>query len=70
MGLNILFWNGQGIRPKRKELELYLKENLIDIIALNETFLNKKLNFCIIGYDAIRNDLSTGQGEGEVLPSS
>ena len=64
MGLNVLFWNCQGIRPKRKELELYLKENVIDIIALNETFLNKKLNFHISGYDTIRNDHSAGQGGG------
>ena len=64
MGLNILFWNCQGIRPKRKELELYLKENVIDIIALIETVLNKKLNFCISGYDTIRNDRSTGQRGG------
>ena len=64
MGLNILFWNCQGIRPKRKELELYLKENVIDITALNETFLNKKLNFCISGYDTIRNDRLTGQKGG------
>ena len=63
MGLNILFWNCQGIRPKRKELELYLKENVIDI-ALNETFLDKKLNFHISGYDTITNDRSTGQGGG------
>ena len=64
MGLNILFWNCQGIRPKRKELELYLKENVIDIIALNEMFLNKKLNFHISGYETIRNDCSTGQRGG------
>ena len=64
MGLNILFWNCQGIRPKRKELELYLKENVFDIIALNEAFLNKKLNFCISGYDTIRNDRSTGRKGG------
>ena len=61
MGLNILFWNCQGIRPKRKELELYLKENEFDIVTLNEMFLNKKLNFQITGYDTIRNDCSTGQ---------
>ena len=60
MGLNILFWNCQGIRPKRKELELYIKENEFDIIALSETFLNKKHNFKIPGYDTIRNDRSTG----------
>ena len=64
MSLNILFWNCQGIRPKRKELELYIKENEIDIIALNETFLNKKLTFKIPSYDTVRNDRSTGQKGG------
>ena len=64
MGLNILFWNCQGIRPKRKELELYLKENSIDIIALNEMFLNKTYSFKIPGYDTIRNDRSTGRRGG------
>ena len=61
MGLNITFWNCQGVRSKRKELELYLKENTIDIIALNETFLTKRLIFKIQGYDTIRNDRSTGR---------
>ena len=64
MGTNILFWNYQGIRPKRKELGLYLKENVIDVIALNETFLSRKHNFKIPGYDTIRNDRSTGQRGG------
>ena len=59
MGLNIMFKNCQGIRPKRKELELYLKENNFDIVALNETFLTKKINFKIPGYDTIKNDHST-----------
>ena len=60
LGINILFWNCQGIRPKGKELELYLRENVINVIALNETFLSKKHNFKIPGYDTIRNDHSTG----------
>ena len=64
MGLNILFWNCQGIRPKRKELELYIKENEFNIVALNQTFLNKKLAFKIPGYDTIRNDRSTGETGG------
>ena len=51
-----MFWNCQGIRSKRKELELYLKENHFDIVALNETFLTKKINFKIQGYDTIKND--------------
>ena len=56
MGTNILLWNCQGIRPKCKKP--------IDVIALNETFLNKRHNFKISGYDTIRNDHSTGQGGG------
>ena len=60
MGTNIMFWNCQGIRPKRKELELYLKENNFDIVPLNETFLTKKIDFKIQGYDTIKNDRSTG----------
>ena len=54
----------QGIRPKRKELEFYIKENEFDTIALNETFLDKKHNFKIPGYDTIRNDRSTGLRDG------
>ena len=57
-----MFWNSQGI--KRKELQLYLKENSIGIIALNETFLKKKITFKIQGYDTIRNDRSTGRRGG------
>ena len=51
MGTNILFWNCQDIRQKRKEIELYLKENVIDVIALNETFLSNtvsKFQFMIL----------------------
>ena len=45
-------------------MELYLKENLIDIIALNETFLHKKITLKIQGYDTVRNDHSTGSRGG------
>ena len=64
MGTNIMFWNCQGITPKRKELELYLKENNFDIAALNKTFLTKKIDFKIQSYDTIKNDRSTGARGG------
>ena len=64
MGTNFVFWNCQGVRSKRKELELYLKENNFDIAALNETFLTKKTDFKIQGYDTIKNDRSTGAKGG------
>ena len=59
-----MFWNRQDIRSKCKELELYLKENNFDIVALNETFLTKKVDFKIQGYDTIKNDRSTGTRGG------
>ena len=59
-----MFWNCQGVRPKRKELELYLKENNFDIVALNETFLTKKIDFKTQGYDTIKNDRSAGARGG------
>ena len=63
-----MFWNCQGIRPKRKELELYPKENNFDIVALNETFLTKKINFKIQGYDTIK--MIAQLGSEVELPSS
>ena len=59
-----MFWNCQGLGPKCKELELYLKENNFDIVALNETFLTKKIDFKIQGYDTIKNDRSAGARGG------
>ena len=65
MGTDIMFWSCQGVGPKPKELELYLKENNFNIVALNETFLTKKIDFKIQGYDTIKSDRSTG-ARGEV----
>ena len=67
MSTNILFWNCQGIRPKRKELELYQKENVIDVVALNETFVSKKHNskFQVM----ILSETTVQQVKEEVLPS-
>ena len=53
-----------SIRPKLKELELYIKENVIDVTDPNETFFSRKHNFKIPCYDTIRNDHSTGHRGG------
>ena len=63
-----MFWNCQGVRSKRKELELYLNENDFDIVALLETFLTKKINFKIQGYDTIK--MIAQLGSKVELPSS
>ena len=69
IGTNIMFWNCQGIRSKCKELELYLKENNFDIVALNETFLTKKVDFKIQGYDTTKK-MTVQLGPDVELPSS
>ena len=58
--MNIVFWNCQGLRPKRKELQNYLLEKQIDILALNETFLKPKLKFHLPGYGIYKNDRLVG----------
>ena len=54
--MNIVFWNCPGLRPKLNELQNYLLENQIDILALNETFLEPKIKFHFPGYDIYKND--------------
>ena len=60
IGMNIVFWNCQDFRPKRKELQKYLPENQIDILALNKTFLKPKHKFHLPGYDIDKNDRLVG----------
>ena len=62
--MNIVFWNCQGLRPKRKELQNYLLDNQIDILALNETFLKPKFKFHLPGYDIYKNDRLAGTKGG------
>ena len=65
--MNIVFWNCQGLRPKRKELQNYLLENQIDILALNETFLKPKIKFHLPGYDIYKNDRLVGTKGGVAI---
>ena len=68
IGMNIVFWNCQGLRPKRKKPQNYLLENQIDILALNETFLEPKFKFHLPGYDIYKNDrLVSTKGEVAIL---
>ena len=60
IGMNIVFWNCQGLRPKQKEVQNYLLENQIDILALNETYLKPTHQFHLSGYDIYKNDRLVG----------
>ena len=65
--MNIAFWNCQGLRPKRKELQNYLPENQIDILALKETFLKTKFKFHLPGYDIYKNNRLVGTKGGVAI---
>ena len=66
--MNIVFWNCQGLRPKWKELQNYLLENQIDILALNEClFLKPKFKFHLPGYDIYKNDRLVGTQFGVAI---
>ena len=65
--MNTVLWNCQGIRPKRKELQSYLLENQIDILALNETFLKPQYKFHLRGYEIYKNDRLAGTKGGVAI---
>ena len=65
--MEIAFWNCQGLRPKRKTHEIYLRENNVDVITLNETFLKPHMHFSLPGYDIKRNDRTWSTKGGVVF---
>ena len=65
--MNIVFWNCQGLKPKRKELQNNLLENQTDILALNETFPEPKFKFHLLRYDIYKNDISVGTKGGVAI---
>ena len=54
-------------QTKWKELQNYLLENQIDILALNETFLEPKFKFHLPGYDIYKNDRLVGTKGGVAI---
>ena len=65
--MNIVFWNCQGLRPKWKELQNYLLDNQIDILALNKTLLKPKFIFQLPGYDMYKNNRLIGTKGGVAI---
>lgn len=62
--LNILFWNAQSIAniSKKKELELFIINEKIDIILLAETYLNANSDLALTNYIVYRNDRHSHAG--------
>ena len=64
-GLKICLQNIRGLQGKFDEISDILKQHNIDILTLNELFLNNlKAKFVIPGFKFIRKDRKTGTGGG------
>lgn len=49
-------WNAQSVHKVTRELEVFLNEQDVDILLLQETFLKPSTNFSIPNYITYRND--------------
>lgn len=71
--LKVMHWNCQGITKLSEsvQLHLFLKENSVDILMLNETFLKPEHNLILPGYKLYRNDrINKGGGVAIAIRSS
>lgn len=62
--LKVSYSNANGIKGKEHELQLFLKEQNIDIMLIGETWLRNSDNFKIPNYQIYRTD-RTQQPRGE-----
>lgn len=62
--LNVMHWNAQGITNPTLiyQLEHMLNQKQVDIIFINETFLNQKHKFKMSNYKIYRQDRLTHGG--------
>ena len=65
-GIHIMQWNAEGVRNKKTDLQQFLKMHNIDICCLQETHLNGNHRFTVRGYEAFRQDRTTGHKGGVI----
>ena len=65
--LNVAHWNANGLRQSLSELKDFLRLHQIDIMLINESKLNSKVNIYVPGYNKIRKDRGNGKTGGGVL---
>ncbi len=64
---HFLFANVRGLRARALDLEIFAKENEVDILCLCETFLQPDSAFTLDGWSIIRKDRDYGNGGGVAL---
>lgn len=66
-GLNIMYWNANGIKSKKQELLIFLKEQNIDIALINETHLRGTDKLSLYPFIVYRKDRSDRAGGGVLV---
>ena len=65
--LRLAYWNADGVRGRKLELEHFLSQHGVDICLLNKTFLNPREAFRLANYVCHRTDRPTAGGGTAIL---
>jgi len=65
--LRLAYWNADGVRGRKLELEQFLSQHGVDICLLTETFLNSGQTFRLDNYVCHRTDRPTAGGGTAIL---
>ena len=65
--MNCYFQNIRGLRSKIYDLELLCSEHMIDVVALQETWLNENIEIKMKGYKIFRQDRNNNTRGGGVV---
>lgn len=65
--IKICSWNANGLREKIGELREFLDRNKIDIMLINDTRYNDRMNLKISNYKTIRKDANSAAGGLAIL---
>ena len=64
-----LQWNCDSLAPKVEQLEIFLSDKDIDVVALQETKLRAEGKEVLVrGYEMVRKDRRRSETKGERLP--
>lgn len=66
LNIKIAFWNADGLKDKKTELEHFLRTHEIDLALISETRLTKDNKISIQGYTIIRKDRVNNTPHGGV----
>ena len=62
--MRIALWNVNGLAPHKFELELFLKQQQIDVMLISETHFTDKNYLKINGYNFYHTQHSSGKADG------